>query len=924
MGKVVRQYKEFIICGAILLFLTLFLLEIQRMYFINGQRQLNIFAVDLILGLILTLGTFLYAKIKNNLYLWTIAFGYFYLTILHLFNAILGLKNYYIIEDVYMNFLTSISIIPDVIISIVIIVSCLKKFNNKILKKKYIKKICLLIIILAFINSFINLYLYNILNGSFNTKLIYILNVINILVDFIITIFVWNKYCENKDIFTLSIMINYLMYFICKLFFLFYLKSDIQFHTLKIFNLIYCMLPLIGICLEFTKAMEFANKRSEEANKLKSKLLKFFTLANENPNSILILDNNLKIEFINKSIKSFLLNNFNIDIEAGNFLTDYNYDFNNILDKIYSSVNNFNDNNILEENLSFKNIYKEDVFIKMYIIKTEEEVNNNYNFNILIIDETKNIRATKSAEKSERKFRQVIENVCEFICQIDVNGEITYCSKSYVDALGGKYTEYKGKPWTHNICSEDVEKVKNDIKEAFSNKDVVSNECLMKIENNLEIIVEYYINPLVENETIIGAIISSKDITFKKQIEIDLIKSEKKYSDIFNICPDSIYLIDVNDKSILDLNPAACEFISENRESLIGKSYYNLIDGNIAQSLNIVLEYLSKGYIVKDHPISFIYNGEKKYLEIDYSPIIEGGTLKRVLCLSRDITEKVNLIKLKKEHEKNRRKLNEALEYDKIKTEFFANISHELRTPINVIFSALQFLDLYKNNLENMPYEKYSRVMRQNCYRLLRLISNLIDITKIDAGFFKLSMGKYNIVKVIEEITQSVVTYAENKNITVIFDTEDEEIFTHCDPDKIERIILNLLSNSIKFTNPKGKILVNIKRKEDKVLVVVEDNGKGIPEEKLDSIFERFRQVDKSFTRENEGSGIGLSLVKSLTELHGGSISIKSSLGRGSKFTLGLPLNNDCEIDKNNFQDRSQANIEKINIEFSDIYDVMN
>lgn len=211
--------------------------------------------------------------------------------------------------------------------------------------------------------------------------------------------------------------------------------------------------------------------------------------------------------------------------------------------------------------------------------------------------------------------------------------------------------------------------------------------------------------------------------------------------------------------------------------------------------------------------------------------------------------------------------------------------------------------------------------MEQNCYRLLRLVNNLIDITKIDAGYFSINKINYDIVNLIEDITLSVAEYIENKGLSVVFDTDVEEKIIACDPEKIERIMLNLLSNAVKFTPRGGKIMVNVENGERKICIKVKDTGKGIPREKLNSIFERFVQVDKSLAREHEGSGIGLSLVKALVELHGGTISVKSKENCGSEFIIYLPCKLvDNKISNENINEIGENCIEKINVEFSDIY----
>lgn len=279
-------------------------------------------------------------------------------------------------------------------------------------------------------------------------------------------------------------------------------------------------------------------------------------------------------------------------------------------------------------------------------------------------------------------------------------------------------------------------------------------------------------------------------------------------------------------------------------------------------------------------------------------------------------------------YKEKERLLNKAVEYEKLRTEFFANISHELRTPLNVIFCAEKMLNITIkgnsiDNADQFKTDKYLYTIKQNSYRLLRLINNLIDITKMDAGYFEVTLSNNDIVKIIEDITLSVVEYAENKNISLVFDTEIEEKIIACDPDKIERIILNLLSNAIKFTPNNGSIYVNIYQGTHEIIISVKDTGIGIDKKMQKLVFDRFIQVDKSISRGTEGSGIGLSLVKSLVEMHNGQISLVSDLGKGSEFIIELPevqvKTDTSKTEKFNLYGNSK-NIEMINVEFSDIY----
>lgn len=272
-------------------------------------------------------------------------------------------------------------------------------------------------------------------------------------------------------------------------------------------------------------------------------------------------------------------------------------------------------------------------------------------------------------------------------------------------------------------------------------------------------------------------------------------------------------------------------------------------------------------------------------------------------------------------------KMAESIEqWYSVKGQFFTNISHELKTPLNVMFSSIQLIDSYKNISDKDLYQaklsNQMKIIRQNCYRIMRLINNLIDISRHDSGFLKIRPRNYNIVKLTRDITLSVKKYVAVKEIELTYESEIESCILACDPDMIERILLNLISNSIKFTDKNGKICVSLKDKDDSILISVSDTGVGIPQDKLNVIFERFKQADDLYTRNHEGSGIGLSLVKAFIEAHGGTITVKSEVNRGSEFIISLPKRLISDIGDERSNEGSAGGINRINIEFSDIYSI--
>lgn len=323
------------------------------------------------------------------------------------------------------------------------------------------------------------------------------------------------------------------------------------------------------------------------------------------------------------------------------------------------------------------------------------------------------------------------------------------------------------------------------------------------------------------------------------------------------------------------------------------------------------------------HVINF---KDGRVFELLVQPLIIEDKSSGMVWNFRDITEKIQIDKLQKEVKIKQELLEEAKEYETIKDQFFSTISHELKTPLNIILGVVQLVDRtfcqekICGNHEKL--KRYMNISKQNCFRLVKLITNLIDITKFDSGFMHMEFKNYNIVSVVENITLSIAEYVESKGIQLIFDTEIEERIVCCNAEKLERVMLNLLSNSIKFTECGGTIMVNIYDKVESILICVKDTGIGIPENMKEKIFDRFTQVDSTLRREAEGNGIGLSLVKAIVELHNGTINLESYMGLGSEFIVEFPVS---VIDEQSYVEEEVAasinsNVERISIEFSDIY----
>lgn len=273
------------------------------------------------------------------------------------------------------------------------------------------------------------------------------------------------------------------------------------------------------------------------------------------------------------------------------------------------------------------------------------------------------------------------------------------------------------------------------------------------------------------------------------------------------------------------------------------------------------------------------------------------------------------------ENKKIRKVLEEYLEEDEIKKEFFANISHELKTPINLIFAALQVNQIYldESNIEGINRNR--KIIRQNCLRLIRTINNFIDANKISEGYMIPDYKIHNMVELVENISTASNKYIQLIENTLTFDADQEEIFVNCDKEMITRIILNILSNSVKYGKKGGNINVSVGiYRYEYVMIKVQNDGLEIDKETIPYIFDKFTKLNKAFNRLKEGSGLGLFLTKALIELQGGNITLESS-NTGNEFRITIPRviqPSNSELIHEDWETNPLE--EKIDVEFSDIY----
>ncbi|MEG0667095.1 MAG: HAMP domain-containing sensor histidine kinase [Clostridium sp.] len=342
-------------------------------------------------------------------------------------------------------------------------------------------------------------------------------------------------------------------------------------------------------------------------------------------------------------------------------------------------------------------------------------------------------------------------------------------------------------------------------------------------------------------------------------------------------------------KSFLRVLPVPLVIIStENKRiNYCNRSFINLVDRDVRDIINNVIDNIIT--IQYDDisdlrlGINKIYRGEySKFNDcrsLDIMPLSIKDSENSVILMIEDVTEKMKVYNIK----------NEILEKEikeRIKKDFLSNISHDLKTPINVISSAAQVNNLYAESMDRDIISEYINVSKENLDTLIQLTDNLMNIETGAQMHLSPVIVEADVVSFLDKKVSSLIKYADTKGITLYFYSDEDEIYLKFDKEFLERIILNLISNAMKFTSYGGKIIIYVREEDEKILIEVMDNGRGIRQEFINSAFEKYAMQYELADKSKDGSGIGLFVVYNLMKLQGGNVEVTSSEGEGAKFTL--------------------------------------
>ncbi|WP_090041798.1 PAS domain-containing sensor histidine kinase [Clostridium frigidicarnis] len=533
------------------------------------------------------------------------------------------------------------------------------------------------------------------------------------------------------------------------------------------------------------------------------------------------------------------------------------------------------------------------------------------------------IDVLKSREKQHLlHLTHVIKNISEGLWVLDSNCNVIFHNKAFYEIMGVTPMEVRNlnrfyedyvlrDKYGENVTIEQYLNIY--VKKYVQLKNYVF-ERINKMTGEVKY-VEINSTPVFDwDRNMIYTITTIKDITYMKLHEKELEDKTRFVKNVINTLDIPVAVMEYPSLNIILYNRTFEKVVSlmerdtPLKVSIKNASILDLIGehekDDVIEIINKCIKY-EKEYIVNTYKARYA-DGDERIYKIKFRPYLSvSDEVTRVHLHALDITEEV--------------RHNEELErVNLLKDEFFTLTSHELRTPLNIISSSLQLANsIYAKEITPNMAKIISRIS-QNCGRLLKLINNILDLSKAEAGFITLNNSKFELISTTEEIVTLTNSYATAKGLNLIFDTNEEEIFVCLDKDKYEKILLNLLSNAVKFT-PEGKnIFVDLHINENIISLTVRDEGIGIPKEKINYIFDKFAQINSSLSRRAEGTGLGLSLVKSLVDLMGGTISVNSKENKGSEFVIEFKTE-DTITDCIESDDSLTGVKDKIKIEFSDL-----
>jgi PAS domain S-box-containing protein len=497
----------------------------------------------------------------------------------------------------------------------------------------------------------------------------------------------------------------------------------------------------------------------------------------------------------------------------------------------------------------------------------------------------------QDVEDSELRFRSLFQNSQIGIKLSTVSGELVDINEAALSMFG--MDRDQAKIFTANKLYENPEDRRMMMDELEKYGSVKEHEIQFCRTDGSIIDIMMDITPLeIAGERYLLSTFS--DVTEKRRAVAALTQSEQRYRELVEKARSAILRLD-SDGHVTFMNEFAEWLFELSGKDWQGKHIIGLIvpsTNSRGEDLFSTLKQLeaegrdivARLFLIMNENENMTSSGRRLWISWQFQLISSPeGKETGVIAVGIDITgQKLAEMALA-------RAKNQADAANLAKSEFLANMSHEIRTPLNAIIGFSQVLEAQASDMLNENQKRYLSYITDSGNHLLEMVNDILDLSKIEARKIELTYSDFNLVEVLNRITSTVSGLADKKKIMIGSKIDDAIGWIHGDEVRIKQILYNLLSNAVKFTETGKRIGIDAAADGDEAVVAVWDEGIGIPEDKIDTLFDPFVQVRNSNEVKAEGTGLGLSITKQLVELHGGAISVESTPGKGSRFTIRIP-----------------------------------
>lgn len=477
--------------------------------------------------------------------------------------------------------------------------------------------------------------------------------------------------------------------------------------------------------------------------------------------------------------------------------------------------------------------------------------------------------------ESEKKFRRIFDATSDVLLYLK-DDVILDINKTALNFLGLKKEEVVGKKIYNlkSFCSNDFEKHIKAIKKASKGENVSDYECTLRTKDEIEYSLLFSVDVIKENDVLEGILLRGRDITKRQKAWEELVKLEEKYRILAETSADGVVTLDPMGR-ITYINPAFEKMINKRKGQILATLFRDyLSEDSVYFFQQVFIDTRKKDDKIENVELELVTGeGNIVPIEVNIAPLKKNDSFAGIICSIRDITER-RLIE------------NELKKSERLKTEFMNIAAHELKSPVTPIKGYLELIIADKEATEKI--KNWARISLRNSERLLRLVNDILDVSRLDTDTMRFEMVKLNTVEILDEIIEDMRPAVEKKNLKLVTKIPRDLPNIMGDRHRLSQVLKNLIGNALKFTD-NGYISITAKKEKDHILIAIEDTGIGISKDELKKIFNKFYQAYSGDDRKNEGVGLGLFICREIIKKHNGEIWAESQLGKGSTFFIKLP-----------------------------------